>query len=69
VEYFQSYRRNVYVTPKSYLSFLKTYCTVYTDLFDKIKLLANNINLGLEKMSEAATDVEKMKVELSVSDG
>ena len=66
-EYFQSYRRNVYVTPKSYLSFLKTYCSLYSDLFGKIKILANNINLGLEKMSEAATDVEKMKVELSVS--
>jgi len=67
-EYFQSYRRNVYVTPKSYLSFLKTYCTVYADQFGRIKQLANNINLGLEKMTEAAVDVEKMKVELSATE-
>ena len=64
LDYFSSYRRNVYVTPKSYLSFLKTYTIVYKDQFDGIKALADKINNGLVKLEEAATDVEKMKVEL-----
>jgi dynein heavy chain len=46
LDYFASYRRNVYVTPKSYLSFLKTYCLVYQDQFDSIKALADKINNG-----------------------
>jgi dynein heavy chain len=64
LDYFASYRRNVYVTPKSYLSFLKTYCLVYQDQFDGIKALADKINNGLVKLEEAAGDVAKMQVEL-----
>uniref|UniRef100_A0A7S0HBM9 Uncharacterized protein n=1 Tax=Hanusia phi TaxID=3032 RepID=A0A7S0HBM9_9CRYP len=67
-DYFQSFRRNVYVTPKSYLSFLKTYCQVYSDQFSGIKELADKINNGLVKLDEAAQDVEKMKVELAATE-
>eukprot|EP00961_Rhodomonas_salina_P230377 3113324-Rhodomonas_salina.1 len=45
-EYFQSFRRHVYVTPKSYLSFLKTYCIVYNQQYSAIKELADKINNG-----------------------
>jgi len=64
MEYFTSFRRNVYVTPKSYLSFLKTYCQVYTDQYTGIKTLADKINNGLVKLEEAAADVAKMQIEL-----
>ena len=63
-EYFSSFRRNVYVTPKSYLSFLQTYTGVYTDQFQQIKMLADKINNGLIKLEEAAQDVAKMQIEL-----
>jgi dynein heavy chain len=63
-EYFEKYRRNVYVTPKSYLGFLGEYKTVYVGKLEHIETLANNINTGLEKLMEAAQDVEKMKGEL-----
>jgi dynein heavy chain len=63
-EYFEKYRRNVYVTPKSYLGFLGEYKNVYVKKLDHVETLANNINTGLEKLMEAAQDVEKMKIEL-----
>ena len=63
-EYFEKYRRNVYVTPKSYLGFLGEYKSVYVGKLEHIETLANNINTGLEKLMEAAQDVEKMKGEL-----
>jgi dynein heavy chain len=68
VEYFEKYRRNVYVTPKSYLSFLNTYCAVYTDKHSEIKVLADKINNGLAKLLDAQEDVAKMKVELAASE-
>lgn len=64
VDYFESYRRNVYVTPKSYLGFIAEYKTVYVQKLDHIQGLAENINTGLSKLLDAAEDVEKMKVEL-----
>ena len=64
VEYFEKYRRNVYVTPKSYLGFIAEYKIVYVQKLEHIELLANNINTGLEKLVDAAQDVDKMKVEL-----
>ena len=63
-EYFEKYRRKVYVTPKSYLGFIADYKVVYVKKLEGVELLANNINTGLEKLLEAAQDVEKMKVEL-----
>ena len=63
-DYFEKYRRNVYVTPKSYLGFIDEYKKVYVQKLEGVELLANNINTGLEKLLEAAQDVEKMKGEL-----
>ena len=63
-EYFARYRRYAYVTPKSYLAFIKQYQTVYSAKLNKIRELATNINSGLVKLEQAASDVEVMKVEL-----
>jgi dynein heavy chain len=68
LEYFDKFRRNVYVTPKSYLSFIKSYTTVYTREHAKVKVLADKINNGLEKLFQAQDDVGKMKVELAASE-
>ena len=63
-EYFARYRRIALVTPKSYLAFIKLYQTVYSAKLNKIRELATNINSGLVKLEQAASDVEVMKVEL-----
>jgi len=68
LEYFDKYRRNVYVTPKSYLSFLKSYQLLYAEKFGEINSLADKINNGLLKLREAQEDVSNMKVTLAAAE-
>mmetsp|Transcript_22862 Transcript_22862/g.57026 ORF Transcript_22862/g.57026 Transcript_22862/m.57026 type:complete len:4419 (+) Transcript_22862:2-13258(+) len=63
-EYFEQFRRNAYVTPKSYLSFMEAYADVYLKKVQHIEVLASSINTGLSKLVEAGEDVAKMKIEL-----
>ena len=60
-DYFERYRRNVYVTPKSYLSFLTAYSETYTKKVANLTDLASSINTGLEKLAQATDDVDVMK--------
>ena len=62
--YFQRMRRYVYVTPKSYLSFIDQYKQVYKAKYDGIDKDDVNIRNGLEKLKEAAEGVEELKVDL-----
>ena len=57
-------RRYVYVTPKSYLSFIDIYKTVYRNKYDEIDVEEVNIRNGLEKLKEAAEGVEELKIDL-----
>eukprot|EP00960_Hanusia_phi_P069522 767109-Hanusia_phi.AAC.3 len=68
LDYFQKFRRNVYVTPKSYLSFIKSYTDVYKREKDKVDVLKIKIDNGLEKLFQAQDDVKKMKVELAAAE-
>lgn len=62
--YFQRMRRHVYVTPKSYLSFIELYKDVYSVKYDGIDVEEANIVSGLEKLAEASQGVEELKVDL-----
>lgn len=62
--YFQRMRRYVYVTPKSYLSFIDQYKQVYKAKFEGIDKEDINIKNGLDKLKEAANGVEELKVDL-----
>ena len=62
--YFQRMRRRVFVTPKSYLSFIDLYKDVYKKKYDAIDVEDQNIKLGLDKLKEAAQGVEELKVDL-----
>jgi len=64
-EYFEKFRRYVYVTPKSYLSFIDGYRGLYTRKLSEVRVLAEKINSGLAKLFEAKTDVKNMQVELT----
>ena len=66
-EYYTSYRRHVYVTPKSYLSFLDGYQNLYTKKLNQTRTMASAINSGLQKMNDAKLDVNRMKVTASSS--
>ncbi len=63
-EYFQTFRRYVYTTPKSYLSFINNYKTEYKKQHGHVHSLADQINVGLRKLAEAESDIAKMKIEL-----
>jgi len=46
-DYFQRYRRQMHVTPKSYLSFIGGYKSVYDAKRREIDQLARRMNTGL----------------------
>ncbi|KAL0250960.1 hypothetical protein GEMRC1_000174 [Eukaryota sp. GEM-RC1] len=63
-DYFTKFRRRVYITPKSYLSFMDSYKEVYLRKKSEIGILADRLNSGLSKLNQASEDVAKMKIEL-----
>lgn len=65
-EYHKRYRRYIYVTPKSYLSFLEGYCKLYSEKLIETRELAGSIKSGLQKMNDAKEDVNRMKVMMYV---
>ncbi len=64
-EYFQAMRRNVYQTPKSFLSFLSDFKVMYGTKLAALKQKAANIALGLDKLQQGAEDVAAMKIVLA----
>lgn len=66
-KYFR-YRRQTHVTPKSYLSFLDGYKSVYTVKHAEIGEMARRMNTGLEKLIEASVSVDALSKELVVKE-
>ena len=66
--YFAKYRRSTHVTPKSYLSFINGYKTIYAQKHVEIDNLASRMNIGLEKLVEAGESVAELKKELAVKE-
>jgi dynein heavy chain len=62
--YFQRMRRHVYVTPKSYLSFIDQYKVVYKKKHFELEEEEDNIGKGLIKLAEAGAGVEELKKDL-----
>lgn len=62
----EQYRRHVYVTPKSYLSFINMYKSLYTQKKNEIDRKARNVSLGLSKIAKASADVANMQKVLEV---
>ncbi|XP_062377845.1 dynein axonemal heavy chain 5 [Sardina pilchardus] len=67
-EYFQRFRRQTYVTPKSYLSFIKGYQAVYSDKIAHVGTLAERMNTGLAKLMEAEVSVSELSKELALKE-
>ena len=62
------FRRSAHVTPKSYLSFLNSYKTVYRNKSAEIGEMAERMSSGLTKLHEASLTVEALKRELVVTE-
>lgn len=61
-EYATQHRRWVYVTPRSFLSFLNTFQGLYTARLEQARGMKEQVDAGLAKMAEAKLDVQRMKV-------
>ncbi|KAI5624125.1 dynein heavy chain 5, axonemal, partial [Silurus asotus] len=68
IEYFQRYRRQTYVTPKSYLSFIKGYQSIYHEKIAAVGLLAKRMNTGLERLMEAEQVIGQLSNDLVVKE-
>lgn len=64
-EYEKKMRRQVYQTPKSYLSFIDTFKVQYEAKLAKLQEKEERISLGLEKLIQGAADVEELKLVLA----
>jgi dynein heavy chain len=64
-EYFQRFRRSTHVTPRTYLSFLSSYKTVFANKTMEIGGMSTRIETGLAKLQEASETVEKLKMDLA----
>ncbi|CAL8073408.1 unnamed protein product [Calicophoron daubneyi] len=67
-DYFLRYRRQTHVTPKSYLSFLMSYKTVYKQQYDHYDQQSNRMDGGLRKLVEAQESVAMLSKELVVKE-
>ncbi|OHT09327.1 Dynein heavy chain family protein [Tritrichomonas foetus] len=63
-DYFSRFRRRTFVTPKSYLSFLSSFKSLYFTQLSKIQGDASRMKEGLEKIREAKDQVAVMKGKL-----
>jgi len=49
--YFQRMRRQVYFTPKSYLSYLAAYKKLYTIKYKELDVQESNFKIGVKKIN------------------
>lgn len=68
VQYFLQFRRRTHVTPKSYLSFLGSYKSLYKDKKAEVGFMADRMNMGLAKLLEATRSVAMLQEQLVVKE-
>uniref|UniRef100_A0A3P8WNT4 AAA+ ATPase domain-containing protein n=1 Tax=Cynoglossus semilaevis TaxID=244447 RepID=A0A3P8WNT4_CYNSE len=67
-EYFERFRRQTFVTPKSYLSFIDSYKVIYSEKIAYVGTLAERMKTGLCKLMEAEQSVSQLSEQLVVKE-
>uniref|UniRef100_A0A7N8X5D3 Dynein, axonemal, heavy chain 5 like n=1 Tax=Mastacembelus armatus TaxID=205130 RepID=A0A7N8X5D3_9TELE len=67
-EYFERFRRQTFVTPKSYLSFIDSFKIIYAEKVAHVGMLAERMKTGLCKLMEAEQSVSQLSEELLVKE-
>ena len=62
------FRRQTHVTPKSFLSFLEGYKSLYADKLANLNELAGRMTTGLLKLNEASESVDELSKELVIKE-
>jgi dynein heavy chain len=60
--YYNRMRRQVYFTPKSYLSYLDAYKKLYLVKYKELDQQESNFRIGVNKINEASETINKMKI-------
>ncbi|KAM6900105.1 dynein axonemal heavy chain 5 [Xenentodon cancila] len=68
VKYFERFRRQTFVTPKSFLSFISSYKIIYAEKIARVGTLADRMKTGLAKLMEAEESVSELSEELVVKE-
>jgi len=64
--YFEQYRRQVHVTPKSYLAFIKMYKDLYNVKLKEFRTKKQNVDKGLQQLAVVEGKVGELRTELDV---
>jgi dynein heavy chain len=65
-EYFERFRRQTHVTPKSYLSFLGGYKSIYRERRKYFEVLSKRMDQGLLKLQDAGAQIAVLSKELEI---
>lgn len=61
-------RRQVYVTPKIFLSFIKSFKSLYQIKYEELDYAEKNFKIGLNKIKEAKDEIAILSEELKVEE-
>ncbi|KAL4479549.1 hypothetical protein ABPG72_018535, partial [Tetrahymena utriculariae] len=61
-EYYQKMRRQVYVTPKSFLTYLSSYKDLYIQKYDELVQQEESFKIGINKIEDATKAINHMEV-------
>ncbi|XP_059616596.1 dynein axonemal heavy chain 8-like [Phlebotomus argentipes] len=63
-EYFERFRRRLFVTPKKFLNFLESYKMLYVKKKLQIETMSERMSRGIQKLLDAADSINVLEVEL-----
>lgn len=66
-QFFNELRRRYYTTPKSFLDLIQLYCSLLAEKRQDMNESRERLLVGLQKLSETNSVVDRMKVELGVA--